>query len=152
MELLNQGHGPCATVDDLAELGAWNILQYDPYEDESQNADKFSILDEELEVTPEWEDQYLNAEILLQRGDNMARGQMVCWKHDAHVNPVDRSNQNPVSYGSEITELGANIIVGLMYVQCDSDGSEYLLLDVVLNHKKNASTLSEEDEKVVING
>ena len=52
------------------------------------------MLDEEPEVTPEWGDQYVNAEILLLRGDKMARDHLVHWKHDADDNLIGRSNQN----------------------------------------------------------
>ena len=81
------------------------------------------MLDEEPEVTPEWGDQYVNAEILLPRWDKMARGQVICQKHDANGNPIGRSNQNPILDthlyevefpGGEMTELAANIIAESM--------------------------------------
>ena len=81
------------------------------------------MLDEEPEVTPEWGDQYVNAEILLPRWDKMARGQVICWKHDADGNIIGRSNQNPILDthlyevefpGGEMTELAANIIAESM--------------------------------------
>ena len=75
MELLHQRLDPCALVGDL-ELDAEDISKYDPYEDESQNAKTFLILDDKPEVTPDWGDQYVNAEILLPRGDRMVRGQV----------------------------------------------------------------------------
>ena len=52
MELLHQRLG----LHDLVKLGAENMPQYDPYDDESQNADEFPILDEEPGVTSEWGD------------------------------------------------------------------------------------------------
>ena len=55
MELLHQRLGPHAMVDDLAELGADDTLQYDLHEDKSQNAETFLTVEEEPEVTPEWE-------------------------------------------------------------------------------------------------
>ena len=65
---LHQRLYPHAMVGDLEVLGTEDMLKYEPYEDESQNVETFSILDEEPEVTPEWRDQYLNTEILLQEG------------------------------------------------------------------------------------
>ena len=62
MESLHQRLGLQAMVDDLIDLDAEDMLQYDPYGDESQNVETFSILDEEQKV-----------EILLQRGDKMVR-------------------------------------------------------------------------------
>ena len=74
MELLHLKLGPCDRVGDLKELGAEDKQQYDPYEVESQSAETFPILDEEPEITLKWGNQYVNAEILLPRGDAMARG------------------------------------------------------------------------------
>ena len=65
----------------LAGLGAADMPQCDSYEDESQNADTLPNLDEEPEVDPD-------AEILLLRGDKMARG-MVCCKQDLVTQLVD---------------------------------------------------------------
>ena len=72
------------------------MSQYDPYEDKSQNGETFPILDEEPEVTLEWADQDLNAEILLPTGDKMIRGHVLHQKHDANSNPIGRSKQNPI--------------------------------------------------------
>ena len=74
MESLHQALGPCMRLSDLVDLDEEETMQYDPYEDKVQNAETFPMLDEEQEVTPEWGDQYVNAEILLPRGDKMARG------------------------------------------------------------------------------
>ena len=76
-------------------------------------------------------DLYVNAELLLPRGDNMARGCMVCWKHDADGNLIGRSNQNPILDrhlhevefpGGEMTELAVNDIAESMYAQSDVMG------------------------------
>ena len=72
----------------LVQLGVENMLQYDPHEDKSQNAEMFPILDGESEVTPEWGDQCVNTEILLPREDKMARGWVGCQKHDAKGKPI----------------------------------------------------------------
>ena len=88
-------------------------------------------MDKEPEVTPEWGDQYVNTEILLPREGRMARGQVVCQKHDADGNLLGRSNHNPVLdtllYAvelprEEITELAANIIAESMYALVMSMG------------------------------
>ena len=39
-----------------------------------------------------------------------------------------------------------------MYAQCDVNGNEYLLLEAFIIYRKNGSTLSVEDKKVVIKG
>ena len=101
--------------------------QHDPYEDESQNAGTFTIFNEEPEAILEQGVLFLNTEILLLRGDKMARSQVVCQKCDVDGNSIDRSNQSPILDmhlyevkfpGEEITELAANIVTDLMYAQC----------------------------------
>ena len=156
MESLYQRLVPCAVAGDLANLGAEDILQYDPYENESLNEEAFLICDEEPEVTPEWGDQYLNAKLLLLRGDKMARVWAVHQKHDANGNSVGKSNMKSildtplyegVFLGGEITPLKANIIADPMYTQCDSNGNECLWLKAFVVHRKNDSALNVEDQK-----
>ena len=52
--------------------------------------------------------------------------------------------------GHRITELGANIIAESMYAQCHVGSNEYLLLISVVNHRKEDSVVSEEDQRVII--
>ena len=66
MESLHQKLGYQAMVR-LAELGVEAIPQFDPYMDKLQNLETLPIMGEEPEVTPEWGDQYLHAEITLKR-------------------------------------------------------------------------------------
>ena len=110
MESLHQRLGSHAMVKDLVNLDAEDVLQYDPNQDKMLNVNKFPILDKKPEVTQEWRNQYVNAEILLPRGDRMARGKVVHQKHDANGNLIVRSNQNPIldtclyEVGGEITD------------------------------------------------
>ena len=96
MESLHQRFGPHTEVKDLAELGIVDMPQYETYKDESQNADTFPALDKEPEVTPDWGNQYFNAEILCPRGNKMSGGQVVCHKHNVDGNLIGRSNQNTI--------------------------------------------------------
>ena len=66
---------PHAVVSNLVELDVEDTSQYDPYEDELQNAKMFPIFVKEPEETPEWGEQYVNSETLFLRGDIMTRGQ-----------------------------------------------------------------------------
>ena len=45
--------GPHARLSNLVNLGVEKTPQYDPYEDKSQNAEMFLMLDEEPDVTLE---------------------------------------------------------------------------------------------------
>ena len=55
---------------ELEDIG----LENDLYEDEKQNEQTLPQLAEELELMPKVGDYYIRAEILLPRGDKMARG------------------------------------------------------------------------------
>ena len=64
------------------------------------------------------------AKMLLPRGEKMAIGCMVCWKHDANGNPINRFNQNILLNTGlykmefprvEMTELVAQIIAESIY-------------------------------------
>ena len=86
---------------------------------------------------------------------------MVYQKYDANGNPIGRSNQNPILdtclYKVEfpcgkMTELVANIIAASVYAQCDVIGNECLLLEALINHRKNSSALNVEDQRIVVKG
>ena len=70
----------------------------------------------------------------------MARGHVIAHSHDASGNVMGRAYTNPILdtriYWVEfavckVTKLTTNIIAESMYAQCDADGNEYLLLDVL---------------------
>ena len=66
----------------------------------------------------------------------MAMGQVVCQKHDANGNLIDRFKKTLLDtsfyevkfHGGAMTELPPNIIEELTYAQCDVNGNKYLLL------------------------
>ena len=69
---------------------------------------------------PEVGDHYIGAEKLLPRGDEMARGHVVVWCHDASGYVMGRAHENPILdtrmyqvefHEDKITELTINIIV-----------------------------------------
>ena len=64
----------------LEDIGLESTPQYDPYEDETQNKQAFAQLAEELEPIPEVGDHYIGEEILLPRGDERAKSQVVAWR------------------------------------------------------------------------
>ena len=92
---------------------------------------------------PEVGDHYIGAEILLSRGDKMARGHVVVQSCDASGNIMGKPQMNPIHdtkiyqvefTGGKVTELIAIVIAELMYAQCDADGNEYLLLIVQVDY------------------
>ena len=51
---------------------------------------------EELELMSEMGDHHIGADILLPRGDQMARGHVVAQSHDANGNIMGRAHANPI--------------------------------------------------------
>ena len=75
----------------------------------------------------------------------MEMGRFVGQQCDTEGDPIGRTNANPIldthSYNvefndSQITELMASIITTSMYSQCDPDGSQYILLDSIVDYCK----------------
>ena len=59
------------------------------------------------------------------------------------MNPVIDTRMYKVeSAGGEVTELATIVIAESMYTQCDSDGNEYLLLDVQVDYLKDNKAIS----------
>ena len=101
-------------------------------------------------ITPDANDNHMNDEIVLPRGDTpIERGRVMGEKYDADDNPVGRAHANPIldtrRYDVEfddgqVTEFTANIITESMYSQCDPDGNQYELLNAIVDFcKKNTA-------------
>ena len=83
----------------------------------------------DLEVpTPEINDNYVNALVLLPRRHSCAREKVIGRKRDAYENDVGRTNENPIlntrEYRAEfddweVRKMTANVILESMYDACD---------------------------------
>jgi hypothetical protein len=99
----------------------------------------------DIEVTPEYGDNYVGTELLLPRGGTLARGRVTGRKRDVDGKPTGTANANPIldthDYvvtfdDGDVTELTANLITESMYAQCDPDRNQYVLLDSILDHRR----------------
>jgi hypothetical protein len=104
--------------------------------------------------SPDAYDQYLTANLLLDRGGSTVRGTVVRRKRDEMGRLVGKSNNNPLldtrEYEVEFPDgsidyLSANIIAETMYSQVDQDGHEHLLLDAIIDHRFDNTALSKDD-------
>ena len=145
----------------LEDIGLENTPQYDLYEDETQNKQMFSQLTEKLQPMPEVKDHYIGTEILLPRGDDMTRGNVGAYSHDANGNVMGRAHTYPILdtrmyqvefAGGNITELTTFFTAEWMYVQCDADRNEYLLLGVLVDFCKDNKAVSFKEQQVSILG
>ena len=159
MARVHERLGSCVLPRNLEDLGLEDTPQYDPYEDETQNDQSFPQLAEELEPIPEVGDHCIGAEILLPRGDQMAKGHVVARSRYAkgkvmgksHINPILDMRMYQVEFtGGKVTELTANVIAESMYVQCNSEGNEYLLLVALIDYHKDNKAISLSDQQTQI--
>ena len=97
----------------------------------------------DAEVTPKIGDNYLSTELMLPKGGVLVKGQVTARKRDWDGNPIGCANDNPIldtrSYIVEFddgdqTELTANMIAESLYLQCDPNGNQYVLLEEIVDH------------------
>jgi hypothetical protein len=91
----------------------------------------------DAEVMPKIGDNYLSATLMLPKGGVLVKGPVTSRKRDRDGNPVGRANDNPIldtrSYiidfdDGDQTELTANMIAESLYLQCDPNGNQYVLV------------------------
>jgi hypothetical protein len=112
----------------------------------------------DAEVTPKIGDNYLSAELMLPTGGVLVKGHVTARKRDWDGNPVGRANDNPIldtrsyivdfNYGYQ-TELTANMIAESLYLQCDPDGNQYVLLEEIVDHQRLPTAIKLSDQKNV---
>jgi hypothetical protein len=112
----------------------------------------------DAEVTPEIGDNYLSAELMLTKGGVLVKGHVTAPKCDRDGNPVGCANDNPILDirlyivqfdDGDQTELTANMIAEFLYLQCDPDGSQYVLLEEIVDHQCLPTAMKLSDQKIV---
>ena len=111
--------------------------------------------------TPEVGDNYVNASLMLPRGNSLARGTVIGRKRDACGDPIGNANANPIKDSrvyrvefddGDVCELTANVIAKSMYASCDADGNEYILFDSFVDYKTNSKAFTKDTQRIVHNG
>ncbi len=91
----------------------------------------------------------------------MMRGTVKARKRDLVGNPIGRQSDNPILDtrlydvefpDGEVTPLMANAIAQAMYLQYNTEGNEYLLLDSFADVQKDHTAISLDEQKPVHNG
>jgi len=106
-------------------------------------------------------DKYISAEVILPRNEDMVMGKVIRRKRDADGNLIGRSNINPVLDSSvyevefpdgEVEAYATNVIAENMYSQVDSEGHHQLVMEEIVDHKKDGSAVAKDDAQVEVNG
>ena len=89
----------------------------------------------------------------------MIRGHVVAQSCDVSGNILGRDHANHVLdttlyqvefTGGDITELTINVIAESLYIQCDADGNEYSLLDLLVDYQQEDKVISFMDQQTNI--
>ena len=111
--------------------------------------------------TPEAGDNYVNASLMLPRGNSLARGTVIGRKRDSRGDPIGNANANPIKDSrvyrvefddGDVCELTANVIAESMYASCDADCNEYILFDSFVDYKSNGKAVAKDNQRIVHNG
>ena len=81
--------GPDASIDDFKDLGINESPTYEKYQDDDHDGCMPDPPNKELDATLDVGDNYVNTEVMLPRGDHMARGTVFHQKCDAKGIPLD---------------------------------------------------------------
>jgi hypothetical protein len=134
--------------------------EYEPYEDDETPA---IITPEQDDIDEESSayDGYLTSQVMLPKGDNYQMGTVINRKINDAGLPIGTQNDNPILdtrvyevqfADGDVLEYAANIIAENLYSQTDQEGKRYVLLDAIVDHKKDGSAISKDDEYVTVNG
>ena len=110
-----------------------------------------------LEQQPAF-DKIINAEVMIQNGDEMAMGKVARQSLDADGRTTgiyhDNHFLNTITYdvefpGGEVKEYGTNIIAKNMLTQVDSDGYSLSLMDSIIDHRRDPSQAIPIEDKYI---
>ncbi|CAJ1962233.1 unnamed protein product [Cylindrotheca closterium] len=106
-------------------------------------------------------DRYLNAEVLLARGDKMVTRKVTGQKREAdgslrgtgHAVPMLDTRMYTVEFsdGAKAT-YAANVLAEGMYLQCDENGNQFLLLDSIIDHKTDKTAIQPGNDRFQYHG
>ena len=143
-EELKEKLGHPLTVEHLKEIDEGLVTPtFELYSDEEETHHHTTDIDD---VTPEYMDQYVGAEVTLPKGNSSVTGRVRGRKRDADGNLSGKANPNPIldtrTYevefpDGEVNEYSANVIAENMWSQCDAEGNQYLLLDAIVDFRKD---------------
>lgn len=133
---------------DPADTAPW-------YNEFNPNHQESTVITPKPNTDDESFDQYLNAEILIDRGgDEKVHARVTKRARDNDGNPIGIRNSNPLldtRIYECVTEDGvserytANQIAQNIYATCDEDGFEHILLKEIIDHRSDASAIKIAD-------
>jgi hypothetical protein len=114
-----------------------------------------------MSYDPDVVDTCITTEVLLPRGDSMKLGKVVRRLTDANNLPTGNAQDNPIldtrKYAVEFDngeqlEYAVNVIAENIYAEVDEEGRRYMLMDSIIDRRKDENAVQKDDKYVVVNG
>mgnify|MGYP003321344517 FL=1 len=134
----------------------YNTPEYESYEDDETKPMEFQ---EDFSV--DTYDAYVTAQVLLPKGDDYVLGTVQKRKRDTDGNLIGRGDNNPILdtrlyevefQDGEVLEYAANVIAEHLYSQVDDEGNQQVMMDSIIDHKRDGSAILKDDEFIEVNG
>ena len=112
-------------------------------------------------VPPEVADSYVGAQVNLPIGGTTFEGTVKRRARDnngklhgkADINPILDTRTYEVEFPDGRTaEFSANVISEHMFTQCDPEGNQFLLLNLIIDHEVDDTAVTKEDRYIHVNG
>ena len=112
--------------------------------------EKESLIPEIEQRTQEEHDKHIGAEVLLEVGGEQKRAVVKARAKDKRGNPIGTQNDNYILDTREYEVLfedglsdiyTSNIVMENIYTQIDKEGNMFVLMDEIIDHKKDATAL-----------
>jgi hypothetical protein len=124
---------------------------FEPYEDDEVPASKMpDIYDVDDDHDVDTYDQYVGAQMRVPIGGEIRSGKVTRRKREldgtckgrANVNPMLDSRTHNIEFpDGRSDEYTANFIAENMYVQCDTEGNQFNIMDCIIDNKKDGHAL-----------
>ena len=159
-KLVHERYGDPMTADDF-DVPPDDVEASPPdlYEDDSGESHK-PFPDAE-DITPEAGDEYVGAEVKINRQGVELNGRVTKRKRNADGSLQGTRNENPIldtrTYevtfpDGDVTEYTANVIAENMWAQCNLDGQQHVLLEAIVDHKFTEEAVKFNDRFVFKDG
>ena len=144
------------TVEELTNQNDLDNKMDEPVES-PDHADILDSMGRILEQQPAF-DKIINAEVMIQNGDEMAMGKVARQSLDADGRMTGTYHDNPflntITYDVEfpdgqVKEYGTNIIAENMLTQVDLDGYSLSLMDSIIDHQRDLSQAIPIEDKYI---
>ena len=158
-EALRDGSDPIVVRDVIEDDIGDDTPEYEPYGDDNKGDEP--TMPEADEFDHDAYDKYISAQIVVPKGDAVTYGKVVRRKRDGDGNLIGHANKNPILDTSvyevlfddgHIEAFAANVIAEQLYSQVDDEGFQYLIIDAIIDHKRDGSAISADDGYVTVNG